>query len=375
MVRLTDTAALQILLLLGVIKARTPKEYTLQSAGQDFEEAVQVNTTEAIEGYNPTTKTLVADAVYQSRKDSWVDKTVTEIVNNLATGLQESFDKVNKDRNLIDELACILRLPLPENRLHSGNIETLQKLILTPSELKEANKSLDASCGCPSCGHKFLTGEVATPSTWDRGDKDSIVFYCVNCKTPSYVRCAETGCDNYIEAGKARLGRESYCPAHASPKSIHEPSKETVQARAEKAEKESQDYIALRETRTRATRVRFVVDPNAPPQRGGGLPDRGFRPTLPPRRDYRGRATIATADGPANPVPTGNGIGAGAPTTNVPTPFARATTAIHVTQQQQQQAATLRNLITFDELGQNPMAVPYYDDEEDDVRLYDDGGN
>lgn len=270
MVRLTDSDALQILLLLGVFKTRAPREYTLQSAGQDFTDALRENTTEAREGFNEATTTLFQDAIYRSVKDGWIDTKVVEVVNKLATSVFESINKINKDRNLIDELAEALRLPLPENRLNTANVERLQKLILTPSELKEAAKALDAGLRCNNCGCELQSGEMAVARAWDRGSRDVLVFACSRCHTPSYVRCSAHGCGRFVEATKARIGKANYCPNHASPKSIHEPSEKTVAASRERSQRELEEAVALREARDRAVRVRFVVDPAAPPQRGRG---------------------------------------------------------------------------------------------------------
>lgn len=270
MVRLTDDTAMQILLLLGVIKARTPKDYTLRSAGLDFTEALQSNTTEVREGFNDTSGPLIQDAIYRSSRERWIDTKVVTIANQLATQILESQSKVNLDRNLIDELAEALRMPLPENKLGNINIDRMQRAILTPSELKGANKVLEDDLACITCGHRFHSGEVASPRNWDRGNHTVLAFTCVNCNTPVYIRCSEEGCDNYVDAGKARLGKANYCPSHASPKSIHDPNEQTIAARHQKAVAEVDDNVKIREARDRATRVRYIVDPNAPPQRGGG---------------------------------------------------------------------------------------------------------
>jgi len=93
-----------------------------------------------------------------------------------------------RDRDLIDTIVRTIGLPYARNAIAGSSLDSLRAAILLPEEIVNLKTSLEKETFCVSCGHKFMSGEMATYNGVSRGSRG---FLCTRCTQPSYMASIE----------------------------------------------------------------------------------------------------------------------------------------------------------------------------------------
>ncbi len=172
---------------------------------------------------DPQIINMAAEASYQASSAN-DPRTLVDILKEVSEFRQHRSNAKNGsvDRNLLDTLVAILKLPSPANMLTVPNIQTLQDILLRPDEQSEVKLTeLTKASRCYSCGHLFKDGDSATYHSPDwRGDVGSVMV-CGGCEAPQMVKCAHVECDQRLRTD----GGTKFCAIHVPGAKIPEKPK------------------------------------------------------------------------------------------------------------------------------------------------------
>ncbi len=114
--------------------------------------------------------------------------TVEESAKIIATALEHDRASAGGERELIDRIVDVLKLPYSKNVISGSQLASLSKAILVPDELIGLSEKLKkAEQSCSSCGHDFDEGEIGVQYKQD-GVRNS--WLCTMCYTPKKMSCS-----------------------------------------------------------------------------------------------------------------------------------------------------------------------------------------
>lgn len=142
--------------------------------------------------YKDIVETVVKGLLEFQREDAVTFELATGTPNHTGQQLLDLLMKVVNEepaeRDLIDQIVGVLRLPYTGNRFSTGTLDRLRQALMLPSELAAFTSSVNEHWQCAVCTHPLEHGEMVTVR---REASGQIVVRCSNCAVPELVACAD----------------------------------------------------------------------------------------------------------------------------------------------------------------------------------------
>lgn len=104
--------------------------------------------------------------------------------------LKRQLDTKSSDRDLVDKLVEILKLPYIDNRMSVTTLRRLREAILLPDEMRDVSRMMNEQWSCTDCGVSMQAGDLVTLKVGGRLSAYPVLqLSCLRCSEGKHVMC------------------------------------------------------------------------------------------------------------------------------------------------------------------------------------------